>query len=75
MALLPFFSTVNLTGATMELEVIVLAAGKGTRMYSDIPKVLHRIGGKSMLAHVVDAAAKLKATKTHLVTGYQGYTS
>jgi bifunctional UDP-N-acetylglucosamine pyrophosphorylase / glucosamine-1-phosphate N-acetyltransferase len=56
----------------MELEVIVLAAGKGTRMYSDIPKVLHRIGGKSMLAHVVDAAAKLKATKTHLVTGYQG---
>ena len=56
----------------MELEVIVLAAGKGTRMYSDIPKVLHKIGGKAMLAHVVDAAAKLKATKTHLVTGYQG---
>lgn len=56
----------------MLLEVIVLAAGKGTRMYSDIPKVLHRIGGKSMLAHVVDAAAELKATKTHLVTGYQG---
>jgi len=56
----------------MELEVIVLAAGKGTRMYSDIPKVLHKIGGKSMLAHVVDAAAKLNATKIHLVTGYQG---
>ncbi len=56
----------------MELEVIVLAAGKGTRMYSDTPKVLHKIGGKSMLAHVIDAAAKLNAVKTHLVTGYQG---
>ncbi len=56
----------------MNLEVVVLAAGKGTRMYSDTPKVLHKIGGKPMLAHVIDVAAQLQAKKTWLVIGYGG---
>lgn len=55
----------------MKLEVIILAAGKGTRMYSQKPKVLHTIGGKPMLAHVIAAAKKLKAANIHLVVGYQ----
>lgn len=41
-------------------SVIILAAGKGTRMHSDMPKVLHKIAGKAMLAHVVEAAAALE---------------
>lgn len=53
------------------LHVVILAAGKGTRMYSDTPKVLHRVGGKAMLRHVVDCAHELNATRTHLVVGYE----
>jgi bifunctional UDP-N-acetylglucosamine pyrophosphorylase/glucosamine-1-phosphate N-acetyltransferase len=49
------------------LLVIVLAAGKGVRMQSDLPKVLHPIGGRSMLGHVLAAAAVLKADATALV--------
>jgi bifunctional UDP-N-acetylglucosamine pyrophosphorylase/glucosamine-1-phosphate N-acetyltransferase len=41
-------------------SVIILAAGKGTRMHSDTPKVLHKIAGKAMLAHVVEAAKALE---------------
>ena len=52
------------------MEVVILAAGKGTRMNSDLPKVLHRIGGKTMLAHVIDTAQALGASKTHVVVGY-----
>lgn len=55
----------------MSTDVIVLAAGKGTRMYSDQPKVLHHLGGKPMLSHVLDAAAAIDADTIHLVTGYQ----
>lgn len=54
----------------MELEVVVLAAGKGTRMHSDRPKVLHRIGGRPMLEHVVDAAAGLGSPRLHIVIGH-----
>jgi len=43
----------------MSLSVVILAAGKGTRMKSDIPKVLHEISGKSMLFHAIDAAQEI----------------
>ena len=54
------------------LNVVILAAGKGTRMYSDKPKVLHAIAGKSMLRHVVDTAANLKPAKTIVIYGHGG---
>jgi bifunctional UDP-N-acetylglucosamine pyrophosphorylase/glucosamine-1-phosphate N-acetyltransferase len=57
---------------TKSLEVIVLAAGKGTRMRSDIPKVLHQIGGRPLLAHVLDTAHALDAGRVHVVYGHGG---
>jgi bifunctional UDP-N-acetylglucosamine pyrophosphorylase/glucosamine-1-phosphate N-acetyltransferase len=56
----------------MALNIVILAAGKGTRMHSDKPKVLHSIAGKSMLQHVVDTASKLQPTKTVVVYGHGG---
>lgn len=53
-----------------QLEIVVLAAGKGTRMYSDKPKVLHHLAGKSFLAHVLDRAKSLDAIATHIVVGH-----
>ena len=41
------------------MSVVILAAGKGTRMYSDLPKVLHSLAGKPMVQHVIDAAKEL----------------
>lgn len=41
------------------MSVVILAAGKGTRMYSDLPKVLHTLAGKAMVQHVIDAANEL----------------
>lgn len=55
----------------MSTVVVVLAAGRGTRMYSDIPKVLHLLGGRPMLSHVLAAARTLNPEKVHVVTGYQ----
>lgn len=49
------------------LAVIILAAGKGTRMKSDLPKVLHKIAGKTMLTHVIDAAKRLDPAKIIVV--------
>ena len=56
----------------MALEVIVLAAGAGTRMRSSIPKVLHTLAGRPILAHVLDAAAGLEPRRIHVVVGEQG---
>jgi bifunctional UDP-N-acetylglucosamine pyrophosphorylase/glucosamine-1-phosphate N-acetyltransferase len=50
-----------------EIAAIVLAAGKGTRMKSALPKVLHRIAGRSMVGHVLDNLAALKAAKITVV--------
>lgn len=52
------------------LEVIILAAGKGTRMRSNTPKVLHTLAGKSFLQHVIDRTADLGADKIHVVVGH-----
>ena len=51
------------------VHALILAAGRGTRMHSDLPKVLHTVGGQPMLAHVLRAAAALDAP-THLVLGH-----
>ena len=53
-----------------KLTAVVLAAGKGTRMKSALPKVLHKVGGKAMLAHVVAAAKAAGAARTVVVTGF-----
>lgn len=54
----------------MAFSVVVLAAGKGTRMKSSLPKVLHAIGGKPMVQHIIDTVNKLGATNIHLVYGH-----
>ncbi len=54
------------------LEVVILAAGKGTRMYSDTPKVLHKIGGKALIAHVIQSAQDIDARAIHVVVGFGG---
>lgn len=55
-----------------DLNIIILAAGKGTRMRSDLPKVLHAVGGKPILHHVIDAARQLKPQKIIVVYGFGG---
>ncbi|MWQ18343.1 bifunctional UDP-N-acetylglucosamine diphosphorylase/glucosamine-1-phosphate N-acetyltransferase GlmU [Glaesserella parasuis] len=55
-----------------QLSVVILAAGKGTRMYSDLPKVLHPIAGKPMVKHVIDTAKQLSAKQIHLIYGHGG---
>ena len=53
----------------MKLEIVILAAGKGSRMHSSLPKVLHRLGGRPLLAHVLQAAASLDHCGIHAVVG------
>jgi bifunctional UDP-N-acetylglucosamine pyrophosphorylase / glucosamine-1-phosphate N-acetyltransferase len=55
----------------MPLDVVIMAAGKGTRMKSTLPKVLHRLGGKPLLEHVIDAAAQLNARSAVVITGHE----
>jgi len=54
------------------LNIVILAAGKGTRMYSAKPKVLHELAGKAMLQHLLDTAYQLNSTKTVVVYGHGG---
>lgn len=56
----------------MALEVVILAAGQGKRMRSDLPKVLHRLAGRPLLAHVIAAARALKPARIHVVHGHGG---
>jgi bifunctional UDP-N-acetylglucosamine pyrophosphorylase / glucosamine-1-phosphate N-acetyltransferase len=56
----------------MSLHVIILAAGKGTRMRSSLPKVLHPVAGRPMVSHVIATARELSAEKIHLVYGHGG---
>jgi bifunctional UDP-N-acetylglucosamine pyrophosphorylase/glucosamine-1-phosphate N-acetyltransferase len=55
----------------MNLEVIVLAAGKGTRMRSDQPKVLHKLAGRSLLDHVLESASRLQPKRIHVIVGHR----
>ncbi len=55
---------------THPLDVVIMAAGKGTRMKSKLPKVLHRLAGRALLQHVVDTAATLGARRVIVVTGH-----
>lgn len=54
----------------MSVATIILAAGMGSRMKSDMPKVLHQIAGAPMLVHAMRAAAGIEAQKTVIVTGH-----
>ncbi|MEW6697530.1 MAG: bifunctional UDP-N-acetylglucosamine diphosphorylase/glucosamine-1-phosphate N-acetyltransferase GlmU [Bacillota bacterium] len=54
----------------MELAAVILAAGKGTRMKSDLPKVLHKICGRPMLGHVLNAVAAAGVSQTAVVAGF-----
>jgi len=54
------------------LKVVILAAGQGKRMRSDLPKVLHPIAGRPMLTHVIDTARQLGAARICVVYGHGG---
>ena len=58
--------------AVNKLNIVILAAGKGTRMYSSTPKVLHRLAGQPLLQHVIHAAKQLQADKIIVVYGFGG---
>ena len=54
----------------MALNIVIMAAGKGTRMKSSLPKVLHKIGGRALVQHVLDATAPLAADRRIVITGH-----
>ena len=53
----------------MKTETVILAAGKGTRMKSDIPKVMHEINSKPMISHIIDTVMPL-SDSVNVVTGH-----
>lgn len=55
----------------VNLSAVILAAGKGTRMKSDLPKVVHPVGGRPMVCAVVDACIAAGVTRVVVVVGYQ----
>ena len=52
------------------LDILILAAGKGTRMRSDLPKVLHPVGGKALVQHVADTARKVGGEQLLIIVGH-----
>src|SRR5262245_45541533 len=54
-----------------DLHIVILAAGKGTRMKSALPKVLHRVAGTAMIDYVLEGAAALKPDTTTIVVGHE----
>lgn len=54
----------------MSLDIVILAAGQGTRMRSALPKVLHPVAGKPMLGHVIDTARQLAPRSIQVVIGH-----
>lgn len=54
----------------MLLDIVILAAGKGTRMKSSLPKVLHKVGGHSLLSHVLGAAKALESDNINIIIGH-----
>ncbi len=56
----------------MSVSIVILAAGQGTRMYSDKPKVLHQLAGKSLLEHVYHTAMDIPHREIHIVYGHGG---
>jgi bifunctional UDP-N-acetylglucosamine pyrophosphorylase/glucosamine-1-phosphate N-acetyltransferase len=54
----------------MSLDIVILAAGQGTRMRSALPKVLHPVAGNSMLGHVIHSARQLSPQRIHVVIGH-----
>jgi bifunctional UDP-N-acetylglucosamine pyrophosphorylase/glucosamine-1-phosphate N-acetyltransferase len=59
------------TMKNQDLAIVILAAGKGTRLKSNLAKVLHRAGGRTLIEHVVRACAPLGAKRTVVVVGHQ----
>src|ERR1700712_4987390 len=55
----------------MDIHVVILAAGKGTRMKSAVPKVLHRVAGQPLIDHALARAAALDPRTTTVVVGHQ----
>ncbi|HMN94124.1 MAG TPA: bifunctional UDP-N-acetylglucosamine diphosphorylase/glucosamine-1-phosphate N-acetyltransferase GlmU [Hydrogenophaga sp.] len=56
---------------SFSVDVVVMAAGKGTRMRSNKPKVLHRLGGRALAQHVIDTAVRLSARSVVVITGHE----
>jgi bifunctional UDP-N-acetylglucosamine pyrophosphorylase/glucosamine-1-phosphate N-acetyltransferase len=54
----------------MALDIVIMAAGKGTRMKSNLPKVLHKLAGRSLLQHVLDSATALGGDRVITITGH-----
>jgi bifunctional UDP-N-acetylglucosamine pyrophosphorylase / glucosamine-1-phosphate N-acetyltransferase len=60
----------SVSGSAPVVDVVIMAAGKGTRMKSRTPKVLHTLAGRPLLRHVLDTAADLQARKVVVITGH-----
>ncbi|ANT64195.1 sugar phosphate nucleotidyltransferase [Prosthecochloris sp. CIB 2401] len=56
----------------MQLAIIIMAAGKGTRMKSDLPKVLHQANGKPIVSYVIEKSLALQPERTILIIGHKG---